>query len=400
MARQKKRTGLKAAVALVLVPVLFAFGLAFIGKGLTDKIESSTCSSQDSSHVTGVPFDASSNPSGLATQAQKRNAEIAVGVALAHTELSAELRRKLAIIVYIIGRAETNFTNYTSFTDHTSMGVFAQQRWWGTFQQRTNVAESTNLLISGGAKVTSIPGDGSEAGILDISGWKTMAPGDVAWNVQHPAAIYNYRYSTFVNEAEAFVGQIPNGTASNPADSTTQVVSATDCSSGNAALAGSLSSKFGFSTIGSCPAGKNAGTGQTTKAGPPYIQLCTIDGVTVEASIAKNVSDMFAAARKDGITLGGSGYRSYASQVALRRQNCGTSDDAIYKWPSTACSPPTAIPGTSQHNKGHAMDLTCNGGGSISSHSSPCWVWLEENAGRYGLKNYPPEPWHWSTTGT
>ncbi|HPZ08432.1 MAG TPA: M15 family metallopeptidase [Candidatus Eremiobacteraeota bacterium] len=48
-----------------------------------------------------------------------------------------------------------------------------------------------------------------------------------------------------------------------------------------------------------------------------------------------------------------------------------------------------AKPGTSQHEKGDALD----------SGPPSAYGWLKKNAPRFGFKNYPPEPWHYSTTG-
>jgi len=87
-----------------------------------------------------------------------------------------------------------------------------------------------------------------------------------------------------------------------------------------------------------------------------------------------------------------------AEQIALRRAHCGSSDYAIYQAPSSACSPPTARPGTSMHEKGLAIDFTCGGGGTISQGSA-CFGWLDGHAAGHGLHNLPSEPWHWSTMG-
>jgi LAS superfamily LD-carboxypeptidase LdcB len=51
------------------------------------------------------------------------------------------------------------------------------------------------------------------------------------------------------------------------------------------------------------------------------------------------------------------------------------------------------------HERGLAIDFTCNGGGAIGSRSSPCFQWLSGNASSYGFYNLPSEPWHWSTNG-
>jgi len=106
---------------------------------------------------------------------------------------------------------------------------------------------------------------------------------------------------------------------------------------------------------------------------------------------------MMNAASAAGVRMGcTSSFRDPAQQIALRRQNCGTSNYDIYQKPSGQCHPPTAIPGSSQHEKGLAVDLNC-GGASMAGTS--CFRWLASNARSYGFYNFAPEPWHWSTTG-
>ncbi len=126
--------------------------------------------------------------------------------------------------------------------------------------------------------------------------------------------------------------------------------------------------------------------------------LVTVGGITVAASLGPNLAALLQAATADGLRLGGGGYRSSESQIALRRAHCGTSDYAIYEMSPSSCSPPTARPGQSMHEQGLAIDFTCNGGGALS-RSSPCYSWLQANAGSYGFRNLPSEPWHWSTNG-
>lgn len=121
-------------------------------------------------------------------------------------------------------------------------------------------------------------------------------------------------------------------------------------------------------------------------------------GIWVHTSIAGQVSALVAAAKAAGINLSGGGFRDPAEQITLRRAHCGTSDYAIYQMPASQCTPPTARPGTSMHERGLAMDLQSNGR-LITSRSDPAFVWLKANAARYGFYNLPSEPWHWSTTG-
>jgi LAS superfamily LD-carboxypeptidase LdcB len=65
--------------------------------------------------------------------------------------------------------------------------------------------------------------------------------------------------------------------------------------------------------------------------------------------------------------------------------------------PARDCSPQTAIPGTSNHEKGIAVDIQ-----EARSTGSAAYNWLVKNAATYGFYNdlnATKEPWHWSTTG-
>jgi LAS superfamily LD-carboxypeptidase LdcB len=126
--------------------------------------------------------------------------------------------------------------------------------------------------------------------------------------------------------------------------------------------------------------------------------LTTVRGITVASSIADNLAAMLNASDGAGLSLGGTGYRSSDGQVATRRANCGTSDYDVYDKPASQCSPPTARPGQSMHEKGLAVDFT-NGGRLIQSRSDPAFRWLSGNASRFGFYNLPSEPWHWSVNG-
>jgi LAS superfamily LD-carboxypeptidase LdcB len=150
--------------------------------------------------------------------------------------------------------------------------------------------------------------------------------------------------------------------------------------------------------------GSSSSSGGGASLGPATGSLSTVScpgggSITVDSSLAGSLQSMLDAAAADGNNLCGGGYRDPSAQIALRRSNCGTSDYAIYEAPSSACSPPTARPGTSNHEQGLAIDFTCNGGGALG-RSSSCFSWLQNNAASYGLYNLPSEPWHWSNDGT
>lgn len=126
--------------------------------------------------------------------------------------------------------------------------------------------------------------------------------------------------------------------------------------------------------------------------------IVSVRGIRVHQSIADNLARLLSAADAAGVTLGGGGYRSSESQIALRRAHCGSSNYAIYQMPSSQCSPPTARPGASNHERGLAIDFTV-GGMAIRSRSSAAFQWLAANAASYGFYNLPSEPWHWSVNG-
>lgn len=143
---------------------------------------------------------------------------------------------------------------------------------------------------------------------------------------------------------------------------------------------------------------------RAASAGPVTISvtgsgnIVSVRGIRVHKSIADNLAGLLSAAEGDGISLSGWGYRDSSRQVELRRQNCGPSNYDIYQKSPSACSPPTARPGQSLHERGLAVDFTY-GGRTIQSRSSPAFQWLRANAARYGFYNLPSEPWHWSVDG-
>ncbi len=159
--------------------------------------------------------------------------------------------------------------------------------------------------------------------------------------------------------------------------------------------------------LGTQPANTNTSgsldTSQCPSAPVGREEITDVQGILVHNCIAGTIERLVNDAKASGITFTGGGWRDPARQIALRRQNCGTSNYAIYEMSANSCSPPTAKPGTSFHERGLAIDLICNGIGFINLRERPstrvCWDWLVANAASYGLKNLPSENWHWSTTG-
>ncbi|MCY3849293.1 MAG: D-alanyl-D-alanine carboxypeptidase family protein [Acidimicrobiaceae bacterium] len=129
------------------------------------------------------------------------------------------------------------------------------------------------------------------------------------------------------------------------------------------------------------------------------VDLVSVLGFLVNVEIADQVERIILELEAEGFTVGGSGYRTNARQIELRKQHCGTSEFAIYEMSSSACRPPTARPGFSRHEFGLAIDFTYEGR-LIRSRDTAVYQAIARIAPNHGLFNLPSEPWHWSDTGT
>lgn len=139
------------------------------------------------------------------------------------------------------------------------------------------------------------------------------------------------------------------------------------------------------------PTGK-AFAGVDTVSSASTGKIVSVNGIMVDSSIAGNLSRLLTAAKIDGINFGGGGHRTSLMQAAARIRNGCTCPDR-----SDCCRRPTAPVGKSMHEQGLAVDFTVSGRSLKSSDKG--YKWLVANAGKYGLKNLPGEPWHWSVNG-
>lgn len=110
-------------------------------------------------------------------------------------------------------------------------------------------------------------------------------------------------------------------------------------------------------------------------------QLVEIEpGHYLHPEAARKWNAMRDAARQDGINLSiNNAYRSYPQQVAMANKF------GLYSRGGRA-----AVPGTSNHGWGTALDL------NVKSNPQSL-AWLRQNASKFGFKNIPREPWHWET---
>jgi hypothetical protein len=120
--------------------------------------------------------------------------------------------------------------------------------------------------------------------------------------------------------------------------------------------------------------------------------LCPLDGapgkaLRADAAAAFNRMTAAALAQRGARLCVNDSYRSYARQVSMFRRKPGLA----------------AVPGTSRHGLGIAVDLGCG----AERFGSSTYRWLKANAGRYGWVHPAwaepggsmPEPWHWEYVG-
>lgn len=124
--------------------------------------------------------------------------------------------------------------------------------------------------------------------------------------------------------------------------------------------------------------------------------IVDIPGLDPGAGCHKSIADKATALMQAGavVPLSGHCWRSPEKQIELRRKHCGPTYYDIYEKPASECNPPTAKPGTSNHEKGLAIDFR-----NCETRQTACYQWLAVNASKYGFYNLPSEPWHWSVDG-
>jgi LAS superfamily LD-carboxypeptidase LdcB len=111
-----------------------------------------------------------------------------------------------------------------------------------------------------------------------------------------------------------------------------------------------------------------------------------------DASLA--LDKLLAAATKANVKLRiNSAYRTYKDQVRVWKGNC-TNAIGTGKCIPKKGQGPAAIPGTSNHGFGLAVDLANNSGKKLSTSMSE-YDWVAENGPGFGFKRIASEAWHW-----
>ena len=139
-----------------------------------------------------------------------------------------------------------------------------------------------------------------------------------------------------------------------------------------------------LAATGGCGGGQLGGSPNGMLPTSALCPLVGTDGLLLRADAAAAFNRMAAAG---GMPCAGNSYRSYGEQVSLYRVK-----------PSLA-----AVPGTSNHGWGVAVDFACG----ADRFGSPGYQWLKAHGPTYGWTHPDwaepggsrPEPWHWEYTG-
>jgi len=137
----------------------------------------------------------------------------------------------------------------------------------------------------------------------------------------------------------------------------------------------------------------------------PDASLTTISpSCRVVNEIAPNLQQMIADANKNGFKLAPES-KSYSLVTPPTLESCYRSYDGQVWWRNYWCffgnCGMAAVPGTSVHGWGRAVDFEC--AGQEMTFTDPCYVWLALFAHNYGF-GHPPwaepgqpsaEAWHW-----
>ncbi len=136
----------------------------------------------------------------------------------------------------------------------------------------------------------------------------------------------------------------------------------------------------------------------------PEIRKTMVFGMSqaMRDDAATALETMFAAAKEENVALATvSGYRGYSKQATIYARKKATTG-SVEKADALV-----ALPGTSEHQLGMAMDLAQKGSSQLNSKfgKTKAGIWVSENAHRFGfvvryqegyeeITGYSFEPWH------
>ncbi|CAL9674047.1 hypothetical protein SUDANB105_07740 [Streptomyces sp. enrichment culture] len=107
----------------------------------------------------------------------------------------------IAIATIIV---ESSMNNYSQPVDHTSVGLFQQQDWWGSREQRLNPTYATNAFLDAMERV------------YEGGSWNNAPIGEVCWRVQQPREDLRHLYGIEAGDAALIANALWAGTGGGP----------------------------------------------------------------------------------------------------------------------------------------------------------------------------------------
>ncbi|MFG3281322.1 peptidase M23 [Streptomyces sp. NPDC048111] len=99
---------------------------------------------------------------------------------------------------------ESSMNNYAQAVDYTSLGLFQQQDWWGTREERLNPAHATNAFLDRMEQL--YPG----------GAWNNEEIGEVCWHIQQPREDLRGLYAIEADDAALIANALWNGMTAGP----------------------------------------------------------------------------------------------------------------------------------------------------------------------------------------
>ncbi|WP_274028711.1 peptidase M23 [Streptomyces sp. MMBL 11-1] len=107
----------------------------------------------------------------------------------------------IAIATIIV---EASMNNYSQAVDHTSIGLFQQQDWWGSREQRLDPVYATNAFLNDMERR------------YPAGSWNGAPIGEVCWRVQQPREDLRHLYGIEAGDATLIANALWSGTSGGP----------------------------------------------------------------------------------------------------------------------------------------------------------------------------------------
>lgn len=318
---------------------------------------------------------------GTGAEAGLSEEQVQVAEAVLAEVTDRDLPAQDAVIAIMTGLTESGLRSLEHGDDAgpDSRGVFQQRAPWGTLAERLDPRAATGLFLNAlTSKNLRLYGT-SELLNRHAGSRYDVAPWLAAQSVQRSAFDNGSNYRANYEQAVGIVAAMLGSDAAGEAEPERWGVDRPE--SGSAATGTSCGEEASVGTA-------TGGWGGFENGRIPIDKLCELSfavGHYTRCDAASAVEDLNASYREEfGTDLEVTdSYRSYEQQVATKR----------------AKGHLAAVPGTSNHGWGTALDL----GGGINQFGTTQHRWMQENAARFGwvhpqwaqADGSKPEPWHW-----